>query len=186
MNDVRAEYAYWYALPKRMRASLNLPATENDFAEYKGVTARTLRRWKSEPDFMPLVEQHRHDLTGGVKNSAISAVQAPRPRTDPRTQVKALAPVKLSDDPVYDPMLTPDEQKYLQVKDTLIQMAMDGNQGAMDLYLKHYGKTFVEAERQEFADYSGLSDEQLVSELCEMAGVEAVSGWLAERAAAGV
>jgi len=178
LNDVRAEFAYWYALPKRMRTSLGLPTTEKDFAEYKGVAARTLRRWKSEEDFQKIVEQHKHDLTGGVKNSAVAAIQ--RPTRD----VPELAPAKMSDDPVFDPILSPDEQKYLQVKDTLIQMAMDGNQGAMDLYLKHYGKSFVEAERQEFADYSAMSDEELVYELCQLAGVERISMWLAEQAAA--
>ena len=180
LNDVRAEFAYWYALPKRMRTSLGLPATEKDFAEYKGVAARTLRRWKTEDDFQKIVEQHKHDLTGGVKNSAVAAIQRPT------REVPTLEPAKLSDDPVYDAMLSPDEQKYLQVKDTLIQMAMDGNQGAMDLYLKHYGKSFVEAERQEFSDYSDLSDDQLVRELCELAGVERISAWLAEKAAAAV
>jgi hypothetical protein len=178
LNDVRAEFAYWYALPKRMRTSLGLPVTEKDFAEYKGVAARTLRRWKSEEDFQKIVEQHKHDLTGGVKNSAVAAIQRPT------REVEKLTPVQMSDDPVFDPILSPDEQKYLQVKDTLVHMAMDGNQGAMDLYLKHYGKSFVESERQEFADYSGMSDEQLVYELCQLAGVERISIWLAEQAAA--
>jgi hypothetical protein len=180
MNDVRAEYAYWLALPKRMRLSLGLPSIEKDFAEYKGVAPRTLRRWKSEPDFERIVEQHKHDLAGGVKNSAIAAIQRPT------REIPQLKPAKMSDDPVHDPMLTPDEQKYLQVKDTLIQMAMDGNQGAMDLYLKHYGKSFVESERQEFADYAGYSDDDLVRELCMWAGTERISAWLAEQAAAEV
>lgn len=178
LNDVRAEFAYWYALPRRMRTSLGLPATEKDFAEYKGVAARTLRRWKSEETFQKIVEQHKHDLTGGVKNSAVAAIQKPT------REIETLEPATLTDDPVYDPTLSPDEQKYLQVKDTLIQMAMDGNQGAMDLYLKHYGKSFVEAERQEFADYSDYDDDRLIAELCELAGVDRISAWLAERAAA--
>lgn len=180
MNEVRSEFAYWMALPKRMRISLGLPLNEQDFAEYKGVAARTLRRWKTEEDFKLLLEKHKHDLAGGLKNSAVSAVQRPR------AEIPELKPATLVDDPVHDPLLSPDEQKYLQVKDTLIQMAMDGNQGAMDLYLKHYGKTFVEAERQDFADYSAVSDEQLVRELCQWAGVERISAWLAEQAAADV
>jgi len=178
LSGVKGEFAYWLALPKRMRLSLALPATEKDFAEYKSVSARTLRRWKGEEDFQRMVDKHKHDLSGGVKNSAVSAIH--RPAKDPET----LAPVTMSDDPVHDPLLSADEQKYLQVKDTLIQMAMDGNQGAMDLYLKHYGKSFVEAERQEFADYSHYDDDRLVDELCELAGVERISAWLAGRAAA--
>lgn len=180
MSGVKSEFAYWMALPKRMRISLALPSTEKDFAEFKGVSARTLRRWKEEADFQKLVEQHKHDLTGGVKNSAVAAINRPT------REIKELAPATISDDPVHDPMLSPDEQKYLQVKDTLIQMAMDGNQGAIDLYLKHYGKSFVEAERQEFADYSDVSDDDLVHELCEWAGVERISAWLAEKAAVNV
>ena len=175
-SETRAEFAYWLALPRRTRSSLGLPLTEKEFAEYKDVTPRTLRRWKDEEDFQRMLEKNKHDLAGGMKNAAVAAVQRP-------AKVPELVKATPADDPAYDPMLSPDEQKYLQVKDTLITMAMDGNQGAMDLYLKHYGKSFVEAERQEFADYSDLSDEQLVRELCEMAGVEAVSGWLAERVA---
>jgi hypothetical protein len=93
MSGVKSEFAYWTALPKRMRISLSLPATEKDFAEYKGVSARTLRRWKEEEDFQKLVDQHKHDLTGGVKNSAVAAVARPtreiknlRPQLCPTTR----------------------------------------------------------------------------------------------------
>jgi hypothetical protein len=84
---------------------------------------------------------------------------------------------------VIEPGLSDDEQKYLQVKDTLVRMAMDGNQGAMDLYLKHYGKSFVEAERQDYRDYEDFSDARLVNEVLDWVGVEQVSRWLAAQAA---
>ena len=178
--DVRREYAYWLATPRRLRVSLGLPTSDKAFSEMKGVDARTLRRWKAEDKFMELVESFKVEMANSSPGSAVSRVGMPAP-------VKAAPkPVTLADDPVVEAGLTADEQKYLQVKDTLIRMAMDGNQGAMDLYLKHYGKTFVDAERQEFADYSAFSDDELVEELCELAGVERISAWLAEKAAAGV
>jgi hypothetical protein len=175
--DVRREYAYWLATPRRLRVSLGLPTSDLAFAEMKDIDPRSLRRWKSEQKFMEMVESFKVEMANSAPNAAIARVGEAAPIA------KAPRPVTEADDPALEPGLTADEQKYLQVKDTLIRMAMDGNQGAMDLYLKHYGKTFVDAERQEFADYSGMSDSQLVYELCEMAGVEAVSGWLAERAA---
>ena len=178
--EVRREYAYWMATPRRLRVSLGLPTSDLMFAEMKSIDPRTLRRWKKEPEFMALVESFKVEMANDSPNSTIAKVGSAAP--------VASAPerVKLSDDPVVGPGLTDDEQKYLQVKDTLVRMAMDGNQGAMDLYLKHYGKSFVEAEQSEFSDYRDMSEDQLVEELCRWAGVEAVSDWLADRAAAGV
>jgi len=177
--DVRNEYAYWLATPKRLRISLGLPATDTDFAEMKAIDPRTLRRWKEKDDFKALVAEYKAKFAAEGANSAVSKVGV----AVPTGKYKAPERVTASDDPVLEPGLTADEQKYLQVKDTLIQMAMDGNQGAMDLYLKHYGKSFVEAEQSEFADYRDMSDEQLVSELCQWAGADSVSAWLSGMAA---
>ena len=178
--DVRREYAYWLATPKRLRVSLGLPTSDKAFAEMKAVDPRTLRRWKTEEKFLELVESFKVEMANSSPNSTINKVGLATP------VASAPDPVVLSDDPAIVAGLTDDEQKYLQVKDTLVRMAMDGNQGAMDLYLKHYGKSFVEAEQSEFSDYRDKSEEQLVRELCEWAGVEAISDWLADRAAAGV
>lgn len=146
----------------------------------KGINPRTLRRWKEDPEFQKIVEQRKMELANSAPNSTIAAVGPPRAAIDPRT-VKRLTPpdpATLEDDPVYDPGLTPDEQKYFQVKDTLVQMAMDGNQTAIDLYLKHYGKPFVEAEQSKFEDYANMSDEQIVEEFCRWAGISAITEWL--------
>ena len=166
--DIKTEFAYWLATPKRLRVSLGLPQSEKEFGEIKDVHPRTLRRWKEDDSFRALVEQQKQIIVGEAKDSTIK-------RNDKI--------VTLASDPALEPGLTPDEQKYLQVKDTLIRMAMDGNQGAMDLYLKHYGKSFVEAERQDFRDYEDFSDDRLADEVLDWVGVERVSRWLAERAA---
>ena len=168
-TDVKNEFAYWLATPKRLRVSLGLPQTEKEFAEMKGVHPRTVRRWKEDDNFLELVAQQKQIIVGEAKDSTIK---------------RGEQPVTMTDDPVLEPGLTPDEQKYLQVKDTLVRMAMDGNQGAMDLYLKHYGKSFVEAERQDFKDYEDFSDDRLANEVLDWVGVERVSRWLAAQAVA--
>lgn len=180
-TDVKNEFAYWLATPKRLRVSLGLPQTEKQFAEMKGMHPRSIRRWKDDPDFVELVEQQKQMIANEAPNSTVSRVGPARAAQDPRVKAR-LAPAKPVtelDDPVLEPGLTSDEQKYLQVKDTLVRMAMDGNQGAMDLYLKHYGKSFVEAERQDYRDYEGFSDDRLADEVLDWVGVERASRWLA-------
>lgn len=163
--QTRDEYAYWLATPKRLRVSLGLPKTELEFSEAKEVDPRTLRRWKADDEFQQIVAKYRQQIVDAQPDSTVTKR------------------VVASDDPIADPDLSVDERHYLQVKDTLIKMAQDGNQGAIDLYLKHYGKSFVEAEQQGFVDYSNMSDDQLVSETLEFIGIERVAAWLADAAA---
>lgn len=179
---VQREFAYWLATPKRLRVSLGLPVSERQFSMMKNVDVRTLRRWKEQKAFSELVESFKLEMANSSPDSAISRIGLPAPivALDPNNRVKP------TDDPVFDAALSRDEQRYLQVKDTLVQMAVDGNQGAMDLYLKHYGKSFIESEQSDYTDYQRMSDEQLITELCAMVGVESVSEWLASQAAAEV
>jgi hypothetical protein len=177
-SEEQREFAYWMATPRRVKVSLGLPVSERQFGEMKNVDVKTLRRWKNQVPFQKMVESFRLEMAGAAPNSAIAKIGMAAPIVSADDFELAVP----EDDPVLDAGLSPDEQKYLQVKDTLVQMAMDGNQGAMDLYLKHYGKAFVEAEQSDFADYKGMSDAQLVAELCALSGVERISAWLAEQA----
>jgi len=175
--EIQNEYAYWCATTKRLRVSLGLPLTDSEFSQVKGVDPRTLRRWKQTEDFKEAVLRHRNELANSRPNSAISKINVSHPPAE------RLVAVTEADDPALQPGISVDEQNYLQVKDTLIRMAQDGNQGAIDLYLKHYGKSFVESERQEFRDYADYSDDRLADEVLSWVGVEYVSRWLASQAA---
>ena len=184
--DVRAEYAAWTATPKRLKTRLKLPVTKKDFADMKGVSDRTLRRWELQESFQDLVHQRRMEIRNAGPNSAVEAVGPPRPATH-GTALKKFElpePVSAKDDPVYDERLSPDEQKYAQVKDTLVEMAMSGNQGAIDLYMKHYGKPFIEAEQKAGSMFPNMSDSELEWEICSLLGQDAVSRYLTELATA--
>lgn len=167
-TDVRMEFAAWCATPKRLKKQLGLPMTKTDFAYMKGVSDRTLRRWELQESFQTLVEQRKVEFKNNVPNSTITAaVGPPRPVThgNATKKLELPKPVTAEDDPVYDEELSPDELRYQQVKDTLVRMAMDGNQGAIDMYMKHYGKPFVEAEQQTANMFPDMSDEQLLAEV---------------------
>jgi hypothetical protein len=189
LHDVRDEYAHWMATPQRLRVSLGLPRNQTEFAEFKGVNRRTLSRWREDPEFAALIEQKKLLVHGETKGAAVSAygVGRPRPYVDPRSvkRIESLAggAATVEDDPVGAGSLSDEELAYMRVKDTLVRMAEDGEKGAIDLYLKHYGQVFIDAEADELEDFAGLSDDDLVNEMLLFVGVERVSGWLAARAA---
>lgn len=179
-HNIREEYASWLATPKRLKSSLNLPATKQAFAEMKGVNVRTLSRWEKQPDFEKLVEQRRMSVSGMAPNATVAAVGPPRPATHGNALKKfeKEAPATLENDPVYDPSLSPDELRYQQVKDTLLGLATDGNQQAIDLYMKHYGKPFVEAEQRSAKLFPSMSDDELANEVIRLIGKERIKSLL--------
>ena len=184
-HTIRNEYASWLATPNRLKTSLNLPKNKTAFSNMKGVSMRTLTRWEQSDDFQTIVEQRKNDMLNNVPNSAVAAVGPPRPVTHGTAlkNMKKLEPATIEDDPVWEEELSPDEFRYRQVKDTLVKMAMDGSQQAIDLYLKHYGKPFIAAEQQDGSLFEGMSDAQLVKEIVRIVGIEALSEIIAESAA---
>lgn len=79
MNPKKRAFAQWLASPEGTRAI----ATEEDWAAANGTTARTLRRWKQEPEFValrasfggaPTVEAHVED--DGSDEASYRAVKA--------------------------------------------------------------------------------------------------------------
>jgi hypothetical protein len=164
-NNVKNEYITWLATPKRELIANDLPTTKKAFAALKGVSQRTLTRWEGDEDFKEILRQRRNERV----NDIVEAIGPPRPVTHATALKKYEVPeVKLSE-----------EDKYLKVKDTLVDMATQGSQGAIDMYMKHYGKSFVEAEQASGLLFSNMSDDELLQEVFKLLGVEKVSSALA-------
>lgn len=162
---VKNEYINWLATPKRELIANNLPTTKKAFADLKGVSHRTLSRWENQEDFREILRQRKNERIG----DAVEAVGPPRPVTHGTALRKYDIP---------EPVLT-EEDKYLKVKDTLVDMATQGNQGAIDMYMKHYGKSFIEAEQASGTLFANMSDDDLLREVFALLGVENVSAALA-------
>lgn len=182
-HHVQKEYASWVATPKRLKVSLGLPQTKQAFADMKGVSVRTLTRWEATDGFQELVKQRQIELANSSPNSTVRAVGPNRPATHGNALKKFEVdpPATLKDDPVYDKNLSPDEISYRQVKDTLLKLASDGNQGAIDLYMKHYGKPFIDAEQKAGTMFPNMSNEVLEVEILSMIGDERISQYLTDR-----
>jgi hypothetical protein len=182
---IRQEYAAWCATPRRLRVQLGLPVSKREFSELKGVNERTLQRWDKLDSHRELVEQKRKKFAGQVENAAISAaIGPPRPETHGNALKKyqTLDVATIEDDPVWQPELSKDELRYQQVKDTLVQLAADGQSQAIDLYLKHWGKPFIEAEQSATGMFPSLSDDELLERVCRLMGKEVMTNFLAKEA----
>lgn len=182
---IRQEYAAWCATPRRLRVQLSLPVTKREFSELKGINERTLQRWDKLESHRELVDQKRKKFAGQVENASISAaIGPPRPETHGNALKKyqVAEEATIEDDPVWQPEFSKDELKYYQVKDTLVQMASDGHSQAIDLYLKHWGKPFIEAEQSTSGMFPNLSEAELIDRVCRLMGKEVLSQFLAKEA----
>jgi hypothetical protein len=170
------EFARWAATPKYLRVTLGLPRSVAEFAEFKGVGERTVRRWKAMPEFQELVafEKDRIAKESGSNSSVAAGIGLPRAPQDPR-MVKRLAgdvkPVTWEDDPALEEGVSEGELQYRQVRERLVHMAMEGSTQAADLFMKHWGKSFVEAEHQ-VVGFQEFSDQELVEEIVRLVGSE--------------
>lgn len=183
---VRKEYIAWCATPQRLRVQLDLPKTKREFAELKGVNEKTLQRWGKLSDHEELVAQHKKKFAGNLDNASITkqiAKPAPERHGNALKKYQDAPTVSVTDDPVWNPELSHDEQRYQQVKDTLVTMAADGHSQAIDLYLKHWGKPFIEAEQSTSGMFPNLSEEELLEKVCRLLGKEVITNFLASEAA---
>lgn len=177
------EFARWYATPKYLRVTLGLPKTLGEFAEFKGIGERTVRRWKTLPEFEELVDFEKERIAReSSKNSAVSVnIGMPQAPSDPR-MVRRMTdqkePVGWDDDRALVEDVSEGELQYRQVRERLVNMAMEGSTQAADLFMKHWGKSFVEAEQQDVG-YSDLSDQDLVEEVVKLVGSDRFSKLLA-------
>jgi hypothetical protein len=155
VNPLWDEFIGWLNASEIARGPL---ASEEEWAAAKGVTTRTLRRWKTQPEF-------------AARKLELEA----QPTVTEVTEV-----------PEED--VVGDEADYRVVKTTLVEGAKSGNPKYLDLYFKTYGKPFVEDEAaSRVSDVASTDLENLVLEsilaLGESLVVDALKsrGWAVER-----
>ena len=178
--QVREAFVDFTAMPKVQRRRYGLPSSDAEFAELKGVSRSTLTKWKREPDFRKAVEVRRQRLAEDVlPNSVVAKVGRPETAQDPRTKVRlerepVEVPVFPPDDPRggqdYGAVEDQDEREYLLIKNRLVEMAAGGDRQAIDIYVKHWGRPFVEAELSDDLGLASMSDEELVAEFDRLMG----------------
>lgn len=132
------EYIMWLATPEHERGAIS---TEDEWAKSHGYSdSRTMRRWKAKPEF----QERQRRLTESMA-------------------VKAGAAVVFGggDDAVE---MDGDERDYRIVRSKLVESAKQGNLKAQELFMKLYGKSWLDEEQAARAsDFSNLELPDLVA-----------------------
>lgn len=132
------DYIIWSNTPKHERGSV---VTEEDWAKANGYKdPRTMRVWKSKPEFKALEDKVLSRL-------------AKRAASDDFDSLEIDGDVDYAD-----------ERDYLLVKSQLLNAAKSGNLKATELFMKLYGKSWIDEEQSSRnSDYSTQDLERLVS-----------------------
>lgn len=159
------QYIDWMLTPEHLRGPVT---TDSAWAASNGVADRTLRRWKTLPEFQALLDRRQAAMEARIDVASVTSGSEAAGDVDG------------------------DEADYRVVKSVLVEGAKSGNPKSLELYLKTYGKPFVEEEAaSRTADLASLDLEDLVSRALEALAPEALvqrlrdSGWIVERAGDG-
>lgn len=160
INPQWDEFILWLATPDHERGNI---ATEDEWAKAHGYAdSRTLRRWKKNPEFI----ERQMTLTQKMVSKVGGAL------------------VTSGDD---DITMDGEERDYRLVKTKLVQSAKEGNLKAQELYMKQYGKSWIDEEQASRAsDFSNLELPSLVAKAASVLGAEIMAqtlrdlGWKVE------
>lgn len=152
----QAEYLEWLLTDRRARQINGLPDSDREWADWKGLSPRTLRRWKSAPAFQARLKEREGERSRQARDSTVSALVAGVPDVAGPGEE-----------------LTKPEQDYETVRETIVRNAGKGDARALDLYMKYWGKPFVDAELRD-DDFSDLSDAELIAQVLVAVGAASV------------
>ena len=145
------EYILWLSMPPHERGAV---ATEEDWAKSKGFAdSRTTRRWKNNPDFIE--RQRRLTESMAAKTGAL---------------------VVHGDEEV---AIDSEERDYRLVKTKLVESAKGGNLKAQELFMKLYGKSWLDDEAAaRTSDFSNMALPDLVAKAVGALEPEQLAGAL--------
>lgn len=155
-NSQREEYLEWLLMDDRTRLDKGLPKTKTGYANLVDCSPRTLRRIENDPDFAAIREKREERIR----------------RADPYETLEDAEELGIDD---------PEEVEYLQLKRRIHADALKGDDKARSLWMKHWGKEWVEEEAaQRRAGFADLTDDDLMVRTLELIGRDRVARWLAD------
>ena len=196
MTHVREQYQEWLLTDQRTRRAYGAPLSKKEFAERKGVSERSLRRWELEESFQQALEERRAELAKRAKGDwaerAAKKAATPEPAKDPRHKKRRLYDEQKAEEQA--PALSEHEEyvaehlsvgsdpgraEYESVRDEIARRAGEGDAKALELYMRFWGSHYAEQEaREQEAQFQDLSDDELVSRTLSLLGRTRVREWL--------
>lgn len=142
-------YIAWLAMTDHERMLNSLPPSKTAFAAQLGVSARMLNKYEADPRFQLRLRNSGVQLPARTTTSADAPAGTPAPVRVSGTGAPA-PETPVTGDPEAgdqdDERLSQDERDYRAAKAALVAGARKGDKASLDLYLKYYGKPFLEDE----------------------------------------
>jgi hypothetical protein len=148
-RDRIEELAEWDHLDRAQRRALGVPVSDAEWAKVKGLNVRRVAKYRNDPYYAVCVEKLRNITKkriapGGSASLADIASLGGMPGVD-------------------------DLADYTAIKGQVAALARQGEQKALDLWLKHWGRPFLDEETaNRVADLASMADEELVRTLVSM------------------
>jgi hypothetical protein len=147
-QDRVRELAEWDQLDRQQRKALGLPLTDTEWAKVKGLNARRVGKYRTDPFYAKCVEDLRNITAKRIAPGGSAS----------------LADVALSGVPGTD-----DLADYTAIKSQLAALARQGDARALETWLKNWGKPFLDEEvANRVADLASMTDETLVTQLVSL------------------
>lgn len=152
------EFIEWLLLDKHQKVVAGIPTSEVEWAKIKHITDRTLRKWKSTPEFVEKYENRRKEhllkLPGGTTLPVTSTVPVKDRQADGKNE-------------------------HELIKAKLIERALAGDKAAAELYFKTYGKAFVDEElASRKSDFRDMDIDALYERVLTLVPLEVIKGYL--------
>ena len=175
LTSKQIAFINWLLMTDLQRISLNLPESQVAFGKLHAVSERTLRNWKNANHFQEELQRRRVQLQTewNPESSGAAAIEA---GVSPEV---VLARIATSESPV----MNAGEAEYAAVRQMLVGLIGKGDKNALELWLRNFGKPFIEAEQAAFkSDFRELSNEQLQARIVSLLPTKLLEAELAERA----
>jgi hypothetical protein len=161
---LKNEYIEWFLTDKHQRALAGMPTSDTQWSKIKGISDRTLRLWKQDPDFVAKLENRRKEKMLSLPGATVLATTATEARKQP------------------NPTFDPEKADHDAIKAKLIERAMAGDRASAELYFKTYGKQYVDEElASRKSDFRDMDIEALYERVLSLVPEAAIEAELAKR-----
>ena len=159
------EYIEWLLMDKHQRAVSGLPSSDFEWSKVKGISDRTVRKWKTNEAFITKYENRQREQA--LKIPGATALQT-------QGRVKGKGGVVGGHDS--------NKSEHEAIKAKLIERAMSGDRASAELYFKTYGKLFVDEElASRKSDFRDMDIEELYARVLGLVPEEVIRAELEKR-----
>jgi hypothetical protein len=159
------EYIEWLLMDKHQRAVSGLPSSDVEWSKVKGISDRTVRKWKTHESFIEKYENRQREHALRIPGATVL-------QTSGRVAGKGSIPGGHDSN----------KSEHEAIKAKLIERAMSGDRASAELYFKTYGKLYVDEElASRKSDFRDMDVDGLYQRVLGLLPTEVIEAEIAKR-----